>query len=260
HARRPVGAEVAPADLAKRVLRVEAPEPSAHPVRRPREPDAPSLARGEAHEPAKRERLEVRAPALAEMLPERLRAGQLLDPARELLARQRLRVERDLDRGGELVGLGPRIAVVRKGAEPGEPEAELGGGQDVQRPAHRPQLHERALLPERVRERIGLEPLDAGPEAQLRRGHQLRVQPADSPDHVDELARSRPLDEPVAPEAPGKRLVARDLEHRALPYQRASMVRSGAQQAHARPGPYDGVPAPARRAAVPSLREHRRGT
>jgi hypothetical protein len=91
--------------------------------------------------------------------------------------------------------------------------SKLRGGEEVERPAHRPQLHERALLPERLRDRLALEPLDSRVKGELGRRHHLGVQAADAGDDVEHLVARRPLQKVVAPHSPGERLRPAELDH-----------------------------------------------
>jgi hypothetical protein len=71
----------------------------------------------------------------------------------------------------------------------------------VQGAAHRPQLHEAALLPESGGHGVRLEVLDARPERQLGRRHHLGVHADEIAHHVDQLRARHPLVEAVSPRA-----------------------------------------------------------
>src|SRR5205807_9783340 len=58
-------------------------------------------------------------------------------------------------------------------------DGEIARGQEVQRPAHRPDLDQGALAPERALELLQARALDSRPEREGSAGEELRVQPAD---------------------------------------------------------------------------------
>jgi hypothetical protein len=57
--------------------------------------------------------------------------------------------------------------------------------------------------------RIASKAVDAGPQAQLGRGHQLRVQAADLADNADKIGRRSPLDEAISRYPTRERLLPR---------------------------------------------------
>src|SRR5262249_37437589 len=58
------------------------------------------------------------------------------------------------------------------------------------------------VLPERPMQRAAVELLDAGPDAELRRRDELRVQAADPARHREEAPGGRPPDQVMPPDAP----------------------------------------------------------
>jgi hypothetical protein len=101
------------------------------------------------------------------------------------------------------------VPTARVGAEGEEPDAELCRRQQMQGAAHRPELHERALPPERCFDSIAFKAVDASPQAQLGRGHQLRVQAADRANDGHEISARGPLHEPMTLHPPCERLLPR---------------------------------------------------
>ena len=161
-------------------------------------------ARREADVAREGGRLQERAPALAQLVAE-LRRRQPPHVRGELLARERAAVERAGDRGEDCVGalggqaerLQPAAArrPRRQHALRRHEQRQLGGGQQVQRAAHRPRLDERPLLPQRALHGVGLETVDPRPQRQLRGRHDLRVEADDPVDDVEHrLTRGAPVE------------------------------------------------------------------
>jgi hypothetical protein len=73
---------------------------------------------------------------------------------------------------------------------------------------YEPQL-KRTNSPSSCEPVISCEAVDAGPQAQLGRGHQLGVQPADVADDADEIRCCSPFDQPMALHPPRERLLPR---------------------------------------------------
>jgi hypothetical protein len=193
---RAVAGEEAAGELAGRLVDV-------HPLERLRQREAHVLALrgGEDEVAAERDGLEQVAVAAAQ-------AG--VDARGELLAGQRAVFQgcRDLGEDRLHVGLGdlevlaPRLLLVAglQAALRADVQRQLVGPQQVQRPAHRPRLHERALLPEQGLDVRG--GLDARPQRELRGRHDLGVQAADVGDDAERI--HRPLGEVLARHAPGQ--------------------------------------------------------
>jgi ketol-acid reductoisomerase len=192
--------------------------------RRPRRPAVgrPRVRRDEAHLlavggpehqlAAKRRRLERRAEGVAQRLAQRRVADLRGDRVGELLAaEQRAAVQRHADRVDDLLDLPrrqpeatrpPRRQEVPQAGQAALPQRQLVGGQQVQRPAHRPGLDQRALLPQRARHRVGREVVDPRPRRQLGAGHDLGVQPAERARDLDHRVGGRAPRQPVACEPP----------------------------------------------------------
>ncbi len=97
------------------------------------------------------------------------------------------------------------------GAERAEVDGEIACGQEVQRPAHRPDLDQRALAPKRALERLQTRALDSRPEGEGGAGEELGVQPADPPGDAQLAAAGRALMQVVAFEPQGPRLFPTEL-------------------------------------------------
>ena len=97
------------------------------------------------------------------------------------------------------------------GAERAEVDGEIARGQEVQRPAHRPDLDQRALAPERALERLHARALDPRPEREGGAGEKLGVQPADPPGDAQLAAARRAPMQVVAFEPQGPRLFPPEL-------------------------------------------------
>ena len=95
----------------------------------------------------------------------------------------------------------------RHGAPRREPKRELVGGVEVERPAERPRLDEVAPLPQRRADVRLRQTVDARGELQLGRRLHLGVNPADVPDHVDELFRRRATRQAAPREPPRPNLI-----------------------------------------------------
>src|SRR5262249_45628190 len=159
------------------------------------------------------------------------RARSPLDFGGQLLARKDPPFECQGDRRRQLLDLGaPHRAAPCRRAEGGEPVAKLSGGQQMQRPAHRPELHEPPFPPEFVVDRAAPKPIDSCPEAQLCGGRKLRVEPADVADHTKESARRWALDETMPLHPPREGLFPRKrvlrTRHEAKPARRHVAVGS----------------------------------
>jgi hypothetical protein len=184
----------------------------AQPAIRPGEAHLLPVAGGEDQHAADRGGLQHRPPRLGQLLGQVGRLGLPRDGRAQFLAGQRIAVERlrhGVDQAFELVGLDPgRLRPGRLGeadvvgAERGLPERVLVGGQQVQRPAHRPRLDERPVLPQRGGDVAGVEPVDARVQRQLGRRHDLRVHAAQLAGHVEHRRDHRALVQPVAAGTP----------------------------------------------------------
>jgi hypothetical protein len=179
------------------------------------------VVRGEAKKATEGGRLQIRAPGSLDLLRQLRRLGDARHGGAELLAGQQAAVERRADGLDELLEL---LGRGLEGAQPGglqevvvrteriQPGVELGRGQQVERAAHGPELHERAVLPEGGGDRVALEALHASVKGQLGRGHDLGVEAADAPRHVEHPAARRALDQVMAAHAPRQHLRPRELD------------------------------------------------
>jgi hypothetical protein len=99
-----------------------------------------------------------------------------------------------------------RVAPFRKllraafdGSSSRKPQRQLVRGMEVERPAQRPGLDERAIAPECVAHVVLRDSVNASRELQLGRGLNLRVDPTERADDLDEPFRSGAFDEEVTP-------------------------------------------------------------
>ena len=89
--------------------------------------------------------------------------------------------------------VGPRLELGRPRGERaprGQPERELAGRMEVQRPAQRPRLDERAVAPQRLANVLLCDPVDARGKLQLSGRLHLRVDPADVVSDLQEIGRA----------------------------------------------------------------------
>src|SRR5438132_7461438 len=175
---------------------------------------------GEAELAAVGGRLEQDAPALPEDHAELLRAGALDDRGGELVAGWHAAAQHVAHRLDHQLDLLPRDAevldpalgeVVPVGAERAEVDGEIARGQEMQRSAHRPDLDQRALAPERALEHLQARALDPRPEGEGGAGEELGVQPADPPSDAQLAAERRAPMQVVAFEPQGPRLFPPEL-------------------------------------------------
>ena len=203
---RPVQRQVAPRDLEQRLLRV-------HGVvrRRGGEADVAALARPVDQPARPRGGLEHGAPALTG-LPAGVGVGALLHRGGQLLAREQRAFQRlphGLDQPLDVVGPQPGgarpggLEEVVEGRERRLPHAVLVRRQQVQRAAHRPRLDQLAAVEQVLR---GGRILDPRRQHRLGRRRHLRVQAAQTADHVHGGGGRRAPHQPVALHAPRRRL------------------------------------------------------
>ena len=160
------------------------------------ERDVLALIGAEAEMPPKGRGLEIRAPAVPELLAQRFGAAGCGHRLRELVACEPLRAEcahHALEQQVELFAGDVKAAepggleVVVVAVQSGLPMAVLHRREQVQRATHSPGLHQAAMLPQLPLELALSEAVQARPSRELRCREHLRVKPADPRDHRGQL-------------------------------------------------------------------------
>jgi hypothetical protein len=213
-----VRAQVVAHHRGRRFLRVHG-LPVAEPRPRRREPHALPFSGREAEPAAEGGRLEEVAEAAHQLVGERRVARPLGHGGGELLSGEERPVEHDRHGGDHGLRLLARQAVMAQPSglvvarpqarERGDVARELRRREEVQRAAHGPRLHERALLPQQAIDRAARQALQPGPQRELRTRGDLRMNAAEARPRRATRRRARAARARGAPCArPGRRPTA----------------------------------------------------